>query len=85
MYDGGPEMIVSDFRSNSFITSSVGVVLLSLLTVIVREETLGCRKRKLSNRGRGISSLIWKNHKLEKVVVFNSIFYREVVEVAWKE
>ena len=78
-------MIVSDFRSNFFITSSVSIVLLSLLTVIVREETPGCQKRKLSNKGRGISLLVWKDHKLGKIVVFNSIFHRKGVEVAWKE
>jgi hypothetical protein len=41
MYDGGPEMIVSDSKSIFFITSSIGMVLLYVLTVIAREETLG--------------------------------------------
>ena len=85
MCDGGPEITVSDFRSTSFITSSVGMVLLDVLTLIAREETLGCRERKWSNRGRGISSLIWKDHNLGKVVVFNSVFHRKLVEVASTE
>jgi hypothetical protein len=37
-------------------------------------------KKKSSNRGRGISSLVWKNRKLGKVVVLNSIFHRKLVE-----
>jgi hypothetical protein len=62
MYNNGPEIIVSDSRSIFFITSSVGMVLLYLLTVIVREETLGCQEKKLSNRGRGISLLVQNDH-----------------------
>jgi hypothetical protein len=81
MYNSVSEMIVSDSRSIFFITSSVGMVLLYVLTVIAREETLGCQERKLSNRKRGISLLVWKDHKLEKVVVLNSIFHRKLVEV----
>jgi hypothetical protein len=42
-------------------------------------------KKKSSNRGRGISSLVWKDRKLGKVVVLNSIFHRKLVEVAQKE
>ena len=85
MCDGGPEMTVSDFRSTFFMTSSVGMVLLHVLTVIAREETLGCQERKSSNRGRGISLLVWKDRNLGKVVVFNSVFHRKLVEVAWTE
>jgi hypothetical protein len=61
------------------------MVLLYVLTVIAREETLACQERKLSNRGRGISSLVQKDRKLGKVVVLNSIFHRKLVEVAQKE
>ena len=78
-------MTVSDFRSIFSITSSIGVVLLYVLTVIARIETLGCRERKSSNRGRGMSSLIWKDHNLGKVVIFSNVFHRKLVEVAWKE
>lgn len=78
-------MTVSDFRSIFSIMSSIGMVLLYVLTVTVRIENLGCWERKLSNRGRGISLLVWKDHNLEKVVVFNSLFHRKLVEGAWKE
>jgi hypothetical protein len=85
MYNGGPEMIISDSKSIFFITSSISMVLLYVLTVIAREETLGCQERKLSNKGRGISSLVWKDCKLGKVVVLNSVLHKKLVEVAWKE
>ena len=78
-------MILSDFRSIFSIITSVGMVLLYVLTVIARVETLGCRERKSSNRERGISSLVWKDRNLGKVVVFNSIFHRQLVEVALRE
>ena len=85
MCKGGPEITLSDFRSTFFITLSVGMVLLHVLTSMAREETLGCRERKSSNRGRGISSLVRKDCSSGKVVVFNSVFYRKLVEVAWTE
>ena len=80
-------MIISNFRSNFSITSSIGVVsgLLYVLTVMPRMEILGCQERKLSNRGRGISLLVWKDRNLGKVVVFNSIFHKKLVEEASRE
>ena len=69
-------MISNNFRSIFSMTSSVGMVLLYVLSVIARMPTLGFRERKLSNRGRGISSLVWKDHNLGKVVMFNSVFHR---------
>jgi hypothetical protein len=53
--------------------------------VIARTEYLGCRERNLSNRRRGISSLVWKDLNLGKVVVFNSAFHRKLVDVASRE
>ena len=64
IYDGGLEMTVRHFRSKFSITSSVGMVLLYVLTVTARVWTLGCQERKLSNKGRGISLLVWKDHNL---------------------
>ena len=51
-------MISNNFRSIFLMTSSIGMVLLYVLTVIVRMPNLGCQEKKLSNRGRGISLLI---------------------------
>ena len=85
MYDSGPEMTVSDFRSILLTTSSFCIVLLYALKAISREETLGCRERKSSNKERGMSSLVRKDRNLGKVVVFNSVFHWKLVEVALKE
>ena len=77
-------MILSDFRSIFSTTLSDGVVLLYVLTVIARMETLGCQERKSSTRGRGISLLVWKDHNLGKLVVLNSIFHMKLaVVVIW--
>ena len=78
-------MILSDFGSIFSITLSDGVVLLYVLTVIARMETLGCQERKLSTRGRDISSLIWKDCNLGKLVMLNSIFHMKLAVVVSRE
>ena len=78
-------MILSDFKSNFSITLSDGVVLLYVLTVIARMETLGCQEKKLSTRGRGISLLVWKDHNLGKLVILNSVFHMKLAVVVSRE